>query len=385
MTENNFLNDHCVLEIFEFLALEDLFNTLHVSLQFQRLTYDTFRSKHKNFKFKDHYSTVSERQLYKVFKTFGHLMTGLDTEPIFYPWYNMYIQTTTIDLINRYCRKSNRLRAIKMSYFNNIGQSLAKMKRVFANLHTLHLECVSLPYTIPQLLNLLPNAKEVTLLRCLDISLTSPGAEIKMSQIEKLHLYCFETLDVLSILPTLPTKFPNLRDLMFRVAIDEFDELNDDMMQNVARITTLKKLDINFTTYSLQPILDLLIANKINLISLQTNYAMFTNETVDTLCRMKSLNELIILNTMGITDIYIKKLVSSLKNLERFSYIKTGITGKCLLEIIEKSTELWHSEFRLRHDCIVDFTLCECISELMNGKRRNSRCTSIEMEAILNL
>lgn len=135
-------------------------------------------------------------ELKNLFEVFGHLICSLDTDPIPYPWYNSYIQNATIDLIDSYCSKNEKLKSIKMTYFNNIGQSIVKLKSIFLNLQTLHLECVSLPYTIPQLLNLLPNVKTVILLRCLDISLPQEKTSLNTSQVEKLHLHCFEKLDV---------------------------------------------------------------------------------------------------------------------------------------------------------------------------------------------
>lgn len=158
---------------------------------------------------------------------------------------------------------------------------------------------------------------------------------------------------------------------MFRVALGDREMVDNETLKNVSRITTLTKLDINFTRFSLKPILDALLENHIKLYSLQTNYAMFSERTFDSLCKMQSLRELIILNTLGVEEMQIKRSSLNLKSMDRFSFIKTGITGKCLLDIVERSKTLSHGEFRLQHGCIINFNLCECLSELIEGNKRN--------------
>lgn len=219
--ENNLLDDHCVLEILSFLTLQDLYQTMNVSKQFRRLTFSTFREKYKNFRLAKHFYIIDMYQLTQFFTTFGHLIQSLDTDPIFYPWYHSCLQKSTIELIRRYCRE-DQLRSLKMSYFNSIYFSFAKLTGIFRNLQTINIECVSLPYSISNFLNLLTNAKEIILNRCIEICAPTPETRIEMSilQVEKLHLNCFDRLNVLSLLPVIHICCPKITDLMFRVVLD---------------------------------------------------------------------------------------------------------------------------------------------------------------------
>lgn len=165
--DNNLSNDDCMLEIFRKLNLKDLTSVVRVSKQFKKVAQQAFRAKYKKIYLSNHYRRLNKRRMHVIFSNFGHLMEEFGTASNFYPWFGKNMPIKMLKSIEKYCsRKGNRLKALDLRFFYNIDGHLNELNEIFTHLQKLDLEYTIIPGSLRQLLNKLPNAKEVTLNNC---------------------------------------------------------------------------------------------------------------------------------------------------------------------------------------------------------------------------
>lgn len=180
VVENQLLNDHCIMEIFESLPPADLLSAAQVSIQFNRLARHIFKIKYDDFRIYRYFRALDDNKITQIFKNFGDLMRKLDLIPLFYPWHSMRLQKKTIELIQKYCLTGENIRELKLSDFSNIDRKLEILFPMFERLETLELKRVTLSLTTLELLRQLPNAKRIKLLFCLN--LYDPDAEDRKTE-----------------------------------------------------------------------------------------------------------------------------------------------------------------------------------------------------------
>lgn len=367
------MNDDCVTEVLEFSNLNDLLNACRVSTQFQRAARTIFTKKFKHLKLNVHLKTINEENLLVLFKNFGDLMESIDTPFVFQPRYNKDIQKFIIMLIRNYCSKSTRkLEYLKLNYFGNTNRYLQLMGNIFTNLKILHLEYVSMPYSVLQLINKLPEINELSLTYCIPILPISTRFEPTVNlNLQKLTLQSRNAIHLLDILRVIDKLYPNISELKFQIIgyvlqIKEFS----NTLSNIGSLQKLKKLDIDIECEKLDILLSGLHMNRNQLEHLCVRFTEVTEYGINLLSEMKTLTELVILHTLSKNPISVTEMILNLPNLRFISIIDASITIKELNSIVKTLKNLSKAEFRMRNSIMDESMLHSIINTVENRKNK---------------
>lgn len=378
---NQLLNDDCILEIFNHLSVKDLCSVAQVSIQFQKLAQITFRIKYRTFKLSDHFTSISKYKLRALFINFGQFIKHLDiTTRVFkYDWNCLTIQTYTIWLIKQNCISGNNLKSLKMEYFSGIGRNFQSFDRILANLEVLVLKNTALPYSVSQLLNKLPNVREFTIDGCfikypisqLDIVRFNPN-------LQKIKLKCTEEFNTTDVLTFIDIHFPNLKEFEFN--LHQYNLINHDYyaqgLINLAKIKSIKKLDINFELHSANIFMSTLAENNVQLEYINIRYCKFNNATITDLCKLKTIKKLGLTRTLGLTSEHLIELSEQLPNLEIFSAWTRDLDITTITQVVYNARILSKAEFELPRDQI--FTP-RSYHRLLNIVREQKKTTPFQL------
>lgn len=354
---NQLLNDDCILEIFDYLSVKDLCSVAQVSLQFHKLAQITFRIKHRKFKLSDHFKSVSKNKLRALFINFGQFMEHLDiTTRVFkYDWTCLTIQTYTTWLIKQNCTRKNKLKTLKMEHFSGIGRNLHSFENLLANLEVIELKYTALPYSVSQLLSKLPKVREFVVEDCF-IKFPIPQDAITKfnSNLQILKLKCTEEFYTTDVLTYIHIHFPNLKE--FEFSLNQYRLINFEKytqgLVNLAKIKTLKKLDINFELHTANDFMSTLVENKIQLEYINIRYCKFDIATINDLCKIKTIKKLGLTRTLGLNSEHLIQLSEQLPNLEIFSAWTRGLDISTITQIVYNAKNLQKTEFELSRDTI---------------------------------
>lgn len=355
--ENQLLNDDCILEIFDYLSVKDLCSVAQVSQQFKKLAQITFRNKYRKIKLSDHFTSVGKKQLGAFFINFGRYIEHLDiSSRIFkFDWTCLTIQTYTIWLIKQNCVGGNNLKSLKMEHFSGIGRNFQSMDKILANLEVLTLRNVALPYSVSQLLCKLPKIRELTVDGC---CIKSPIIQYNMTSfnpnLQILRLKCTEEFNTSDVLTYIDVHFPNLVEFVFN--LHQYNLINHDNyaegLINLAKIKSLKKIDINFELHPAKDFMEMLVRNNVQIEHMNIRYCRFNSETINNLCKLHTIRKLGLTRTLGLTGEHLLQLSEQLPYLEIFSAWTQELNISTITEIVYNAKYLLKAEFELSREQI---------------------------------
>lgn len=111
-----------------------------------------------------------------------------------------------------------------------------------------------------------------------------------------------------------------------------------------------------------------MMENGIQLNRLQINNVVFTQDNVEKICNLQTLQEIIVLKNYDLSAYQIKRMATRLKNLKVVSFIRNEISIELLADIIRGATNLMHVEFTIRPNDTVNYEICEYLSQLTAGR-----------------
>lgn len=273
-------------------------------------------------------------------------------------------------LIKKYCA-NRKLRSLKLHYFGSIGRYLILMNDVFANLETLHLEYVALPYSALQLINVLPQIKSLNVSYCIpNLPILNSFVPIQNLNLQHLILRCRDKFNILEVLRVIHFLYPNIETLRFQM-IGSFRPSNKicSAMRNVGLLKSLSTLDFDIEYERIETLINNLTTNKLQLKHLCIRYGTITPYTIDSLTQLDSIEELIITNTISNIRIDIYKLIEKLPKLRLISMIDTDISMQELGAIVYTAKNLVQAEFKMSNNVKNDFILANIKHSI--EKRKN--------------
>lgn len=347
-----------MLEIFEYLNLNDLLNAFNVSLQFRRLATRTFAVKYKHLQLKNSVMKLTDKKLIDVFKNFGHCIQTLETPLNYYPWFRRDTQKLIIMLIKKFCA-NGKLKSLKLHYLGSINRYLILMNNVFTHLEILHLEYVAVPFSALQLLNKLPQIKTLNISYCIpSLPILNSFLPITNVNLQDLTLRCRNKFNILDVLHVIHLLYPNIKTLRFQM-IGSYRPSNKicNALRNVGLLKSLSTLDFDIECETIESLISNLTTNRHQLKYLCIRYGTITPYTIDSLTQMISIEELLITNTISNTKLDIYELITKLPNLRLISMIDTAISIQELGAIVYTAENLERAEFKMSNSIINEFIL----------------------------
>ncbi|XP_055303063.1 uncharacterized protein LOC129568800 [Sitodiplosis mosellana] len=139
------LNDHCILEVMDFLTITELCAMAEVSVRLKKLSEYFFRVKFGRFFSMEHLlngtDKIGIKQARRLFQNFGHLITSLHVSRKWFvfdlPYRNAFKgQRQLLTLINEYCSKN--LKTLTLRHFWINPELIMEHLPVFMRLQTLN-------------------------------------------------------------------------------------------------------------------------------------------------------------------------------------------------------------------------------------------------------
>lgn len=343
------LNDDCLLAVFRFFDVKDLMRMALVTKQFRRVAQEAFRMKYKKIKLHEHCPIPSKKWLKCIFSNFGNVIDDLTISAIQLPPMEGPMEKGVLRLIEKYCNKGNsRLRALRLE---EIRRGTYKIQSVLEHLHVLELVDISLPFSIGFLLNKLQSVKEVKIIYCSPSRLSIEKPQLIPNQsLKRLALKNREELSMLEILSNIDTMYPEITHLRFEaVAAELFEEFCMNI-HKIANLKNLLSLDVKMRFHDPNILLAKIIENDSQLKILKLHQIKTTGESMKSVCKMKTLEELYLFNIIGENLHDLLNLAKDLENLRVLSAYMNEITIRNLIQIIYRAKNLTHIEFSMSDD-----------------------------------
>lgn len=333
ITENNLLNDDCVLEIFKYLNVSDLCQTTQVSQQFDRLSQYTFKHKYAHFELRKHFKKMTRHKLRILFNRFIKFAITLDMDADHALGAARKIQNLTIELMKKnLIIEENSLKNLKLKNFFFLGpHDMLDLYPVFDKLDSLQLEYIPLPETIPDFLETFTKIKHIKLVKC------TPGHWPPYmcfsqqchflpftSELQTLDLKYNEYLHPLRLLEGIENYFPCLTELTLYSSL--YDENVSDKrlfttnVINIARLPMLLKLDIDLKFFSINPLLQAIKEHASPIQDISVYHSSFNDDTKHHLNGLKNIKKLRLYGSTNITTHDINHMGIYLENLEELTF-----------------------------------------------------------------
>lgn len=399
------LNDDCFYEVYKRLKIIDWCSLRDSCTRLRPISDECFKRQCKSFALNGTYITDSMyadmpvKDIKRLFRHFGHLISKLVIHKKAFEKNEDHAKA--ILAVDRYCTALENLKLVKIELDS---VTIVQCGRLFSNLQRLVIDnCCDDEATFATCLTHCRSLKELELIRLVNVegtflaqqfgalesfSMKSCGGfnydfiRIFFERNPQLKSLKFVSCTFITdqVLRDSSVFFPNLEalSLRFDIGFRSVDWRFDEDVEHLARLTQLKKFEMDFWHFGLfdkHPLLTTLAAlNSIETLHLAA--LAISDELTRDLCELKTLKILKLTSTTQLDASVFQKLASELPSLLEIHIIEcANITFSELKEFVEHSTTLKKIVFSRSDDTVTSLTKDTYLSLVEAQQRKRNQET----------
>lgn len=170
-------------------------------------------------------------------------------------------------LIRIFCNpKRGSLKSLKLNNLDNIGLALLDLFVIFRELHTVKLKNITLPCSLPRILNNMSKAVNITIYANNFTIMTHRLSKLAQNlNLKKLKIACDYSLQPILIVKDIHEIYPSLTKLFFNPVYAMEEDHYAFHITNIAKLHNLQSLNINTCLIDPSILINKLTANGLNL------------------------------------------------------------------------------------------------------------------------
>lgn len=380
---NQLLNDDCLEEIIKHLPLKDIIIASDVSQQFRRVAQEVVKTKRSRIRLKDIYPETTLPCCEHFLEIFGSVLKGFSIDAISLQY--QVREWKFLKLMLEHFSQECRLEELELENFYGLSiPTLNMFSPIFVKLKKLSLIRVSLPITVPFLIQQWPNIKDLSLVYCHKADERSKATTRLLphyplnfqSKIKKLELMRNSYIQILPMAAEASNIFTELEELSVHPALYGEPiayQLNFlPTMISLTKIHTLKALKVDLEFKNMTIFLEA-VANELPLLqTLEISYASYHQSSIDQFHKLKNLQNLRLFSIHGLKKHHIKPIVRGLPSLTTLS-IHCRINMRTLIHIVRETPKLILLDVEMHSKYTITKQTLERLLNILKLQQRTER------------
>ncbi|XP_031622959.1 uncharacterized protein LOC116340547 [Contarinia nasturtii] len=388
------LNDDCLQEVFLRLELSDLANAAEVCVRFQNVAQKAFitkfrsvdlmglKLKRRNVNGHIYYDEVSdsdmEKLIDKVLRNFGRLIQSV----------GYILDKRILDLVLRYCIRDNESNLKEL-----VIQGIPMTNDLFQKLLIFSSKLEKLSFFSCKFDDDFDKSLVLNFSGLTDLRLNWGDSEIEKEVLYNLITANRTTLKKLSVFTGCTSligfcqfvgeNLSNLVDLSLDIEYkgSQMLQFQEDVL-HLANLNNLTNFQMGFNYQDASPLIELFAFNKLNLQYLSLRDTKINTKTIDSICQMNEINEIIFYSVLGLdlNEKHLVQLAKHLPELKTFSLYQCSMKAdvSSLKKILSYAKKMEHLQIIMQPEAKVDRKEFQTISNIVQS-RINKTSIQIKM------